>query len=616
MAFPLKLDIADGSEGIFSTLFFYNGCLTLLGPNGSGKTQLLRKIKDSIPPLVNGKKVRYLSAGRIGLFEQYRSDFDGYRGVPQYEDAQFGSKTDVARRHQYETIYGDFQTLSARADILIKVQERLEKLFNRSLFIEWDAGTLKVLFKRNDIESETYSSAREASGLIQLVAILAAIYDDEVGALLLDEPEVSLHPQLQAFLMKEIENHAGDIQQNKKLIVLATHSTEFINISSSKDLCNIVFCHDPEKPPIQLNPEMDELKNRKLNELLSRMGQEHKLAFFSNRPLLVEGPSDSIICHGIERKLNLFIEAAGVQIVPIIGKGEFPIVYKLFKMIGKEPIILTDADSFTDSMNVPLLFSGLSLADSLAQSNGFSDLHDFVKKVYDDFCTLVNSQKNTYRELMENTAYWKNKKAEDDLTKIYRRAFFSLIHTDTTTDSLLANQSIIAMKARIDSLFSVLKSVGCFILKKGTIELYYTHSNKETSYGKSIAAVEEIDFLNGQDDSFIITQYSDVVSCLQYASKKKEINEIEALRELMLAVLAPILGSLGKDITQPEINSIIRGTIGERGELFKITLDAINKNKISVNVNSKILEVKCFPFEIEKSENLVQVINIKLGLTE
>jgi len=85
---------------------------------------------------------------------------------------------------------------------LIKVQERLRKLFKRDLIVEWDAGSLKVIFARLDDESEPYSSGREASGLLHLVGILSALYDDEVGVLLIDEPEVSLHPQLQAFFAK------------------------------------------------------------------------------------------------------------------------------------------------------------------------------------------------------------------------------------------------------------------------------------------------------------------------------------------------------------------------------------------------------------------------------
>ena len=104
-----------------------------------------------------------------------------------FENATFGDKTATSRRHQTETILGDFATLSERPDILIKVQERLRKLFKRDIIIDWDGGNLKVFFARVDQENTSnYSSAREASGLLHLVAMLSALYDDEVGCLLID----------------------------------------------------------------------------------------------------------------------------------------------------------------------------------------------------------------------------------------------------------------------------------------------------------------------------------------------------------------------------------------------------------------------------------------------
>ncbi|MFW2608594.1 AAA family ATPase, partial [Aliarcobacter butzleri] len=83
------------------------------------------------------------------------------------------------------------------------------------------------------------------SGLLHLVAMLSALYDDEVGCLLIDEPEVSLHPQLQSFLLSEIIKVAGaNTEQGKKLIFISTHSTEFIELSSVEQLSCIVFCKD------------------------------------------------------------------------------------------------------------------------------------------------------------------------------------------------------------------------------------------------------------------------------------------------------------------------------------------------------------------------------------
>jgi len=117
----------------------------ILGPNGSGKTQLLR---GSISDLRNktiglsSKKTRFLSAGRLASIEPNRSDLLGQqRGNPNYALLYTGSRSDSARRHEMESVTGDFLTLSERSDILIKVQERLRKLFGRELTLEWNGGS-------------------------------------------------------------------------------------------------------------------------------------------------------------------------------------------------------------------------------------------------------------------------------------------------------------------------------------------------------------------------------------------------------------------------------------------------------------------------------------------
>ena len=246
MEFPkeVRIDLAqEGIQGIDPrNVTIYSGITTFVGPNGSGKTQLMRGLKRAVTQLIPGKKVRYVSAGRLGPIESYRSDFDGQRGGANYDGATYGNQSSMARRHLTETVLGDFASLSERTDILIKVQERLRKLFDRNLRIEWDAGNLRAFFERIDITANEYSSAREASGLLHLVATLAALYDDEVSCILIDEPEVSLHPQLQSYLYQEMSKVAGDPDiDGRKLIFLSTHSTEFIHLQSVDDLASIVF---------------------------------------------------------------------------------------------------------------------------------------------------------------------------------------------------------------------------------------------------------------------------------------------------------------------------------------------------------------------------------------
>ncbi|MGH8780173.1 ATP-dependent nuclease [Paraburkholderia sp.] len=377
MTFPLhtRPSVQVDGKNEPRSVVLYQGLTVIIGPNGSGKTQLLRGLKTALLPHTANKHVRYLSAGRAYYLEQFRSDFDGHRNnEPRYEQATYGSVDDSKRRHKYETLQGDFHTLATRPDILVKVRERLRKLFDRDLIIEWSAGNLKIAFLKTNGKGSEYSSAREASGLLHLVGLLSAIYDDEVGALLIDEPEVSLHPQLQAFLLKELLSVAGlpTTTTNQKLIIVATHSTEFIRVDSPEQLPNLVLCYESGQQPIQVSPDAAELKNRKLLGLLARMGQEHKLCFFSKTPLLIEGPSDAIICNGLSTHLDIALEAGGAQLLPVIGKGQFPIVAKLFRMLGKEPMVLADADGLADGLDLANDFLVGEDIDAIVAKMGFS----------------------------------------------------------------------------------------------------------------------------------------------------------------------------------------------------------------------------------------------------
>ena len=132
MEFPVDIIINFNQANIQNiapkTITIHGGVTTLLGPNGSGKTQILRVLKTATNQYASNKKIRYVSAGRLGPLENFRSNFDGRRGnIPQYEQGTYGAKDAMQYRHENETVTGDFATLSERPDILIKVQERLRK---------------------------------------------------------------------------------------------------------------------------------------------------------------------------------------------------------------------------------------------------------------------------------------------------------------------------------------------------------------------------------------------------------------------------------------------------------------------------------------------------------
>lgn len=623
MTFPFDILInlnQSGIAGVNNVEIKVNGGITtFLGPNGSGKTQLLRGLKSSLNKHLNGKKIRYVSAGRLGPMESFRSDYDGHRGISiRFDQATFGDKDSVTRRHNNETILGDFATLSDRPDVLIKIQERLRKLFNRDLSVDWDGGMLKVYFARIDSDSGNYSSAREASGLLHLVSILAALYDDEVGCLLIDEPEVSLHPQLQSFLLNEIKKVAGsNTEKTKKLVFISTHSTEFIELSSVEELASIVFCNDILEAPVQIDPTLSEFQGKKLKALLTRLGQEHKLALFCNKPLLVEGPSDQIICSAISRRLDLNTEATGSQILPVTGKEQFPVVVKLMRLIGKNPVVLADADTLTDGLEIIGSFTSLPNANILANEMGHRDAPKFGMDIYNDFCAQVVKSWDDLKVDCEKHYYWINRNIDKDENIARRRAVFCwlFLNIDTEIVKRKNGSNLISIKNRLNTLLDFLEKLGCFILRKGTIEAYYKHSATLTNDEKPNAASYEAHGLLEEENEIINKDYSDIVRAIKYCSNAKDINESEAIRDILLAIISPALASIKPSTTNAELRLFSNNLFGTKSNLFRLSVqNEQDEVYLIIELISEILDVTGFPMKIRKGENPIEKVNEFLKL--
>lgn len=463
MTYPIEKEVEINEEIIKLTI--YSGLTILIGPNGSGKTRVLKQLKKCSFDDIDISQIRYLSSNRIGDLEQYRSRINQYDY--SNDDYTLGDKSTKRAKHQIEIAKGDFFVMDDRKDVFIKVSERLSVLFNRNMFIRWDSGKLKVFFSKKDSDKE-YSVILEASGLLNLVSILAALYDDEIKVLLIDEPEVSLHPQLQRFVLNEIKKVAGDYnEQGKKLIVMSTHSTEMIDINKVNDLPNYVFFLDDGSAPKQIEQSDDVLKNKKLKELIIRMSQSYKSAFFSKRPLLVEGISDLILCNYFDNKYELNLGVAGTQIVPVEGKGQFPVTVKFMELIGKKPIILTDLDSFVDDNEVINLFVNGDIAKQCAIEKGHRDLQQFVRDLKNDLYQLCRENEKSLKNIYENHPYWKDNEQTDNEKKL-RRALTAMLFSNDDAKILQwkNGEDWVSIKKRLIVLFEILEQCGCFILKK------------------------------------------------------------------------------------------------------------------------------------------------------
>ena len=130
---------------------------------------------------------------------------------------------------------------------------------------------------------------------------MAALFDEVVEVLLIDEPEVSLHPQLQSYLLREMKSAA---KRYNKTIIISTHSAEMIELNSASELCNFVFFRKDSLPK-QISPDTPELNSVKLKEFLLRMSLIYSEGFFAKKVMLIEGSSDMILCRYLCNRLNL-----------------------------------------------------------------------------------------------------------------------------------------------------------------------------------------------------------------------------------------------------------------------------------------------------------------------
>lgn len=590
------------------SISLYSGLTVFVGSNASGKTQSLKAIRDKYK---NSLSTRYLSSNRIGNMEQYRSRTG--RFTQSASDFSMGDQSLKQMRHELETASGDFFTLDEKKDIYIKVAERLSVLFGRQIFIRWDAGHMKVFFGETDTEDE-YSVVAEASGLINIISILAALYDSDVKLLLIDEPEVSLHPQLQSFILREIRQIA---KKYGKTVIISTHSTEMIPFDSIHDLKNIVFFSSDKKHPIQIGPDEDVLKNRKLQDFLMRMGQLYKTGFFAKNVLLIEGASDLIICRYLAQRLELNLDVSGTQVIPIDGKGQFPTITKFFRLIGKNVITLTDLDGLLDDDNIIKMYIELPESIGAANECGFGNLAEMVRSIKTTISKKCMEAEQALKNIYSKHPYWINRKQDEDLGKILNRAIIGQLFTLNYNDveKWPQSQEWHSLKTRIETLLSILEKAGCFVLRKGAIESYYQFSSDTISSGKPSAAANETGNLDGISITDLEEKYGDIIRALEYSSVVKNVDESYAVKKELLSELALAIETLSHERDIKKIRSAIKQAKGGSKFLFDYQIIDDGKLGLEVDINSNIINVTGFPFRIYLDDNVNQIVNGKIHYT-
>lgn len=281
----------------------WNQVNLIVGPNGSGKTLLAEEIGRQFGE--NGYQVEFLSSDRVNqaeLFTKLRED-------------------DAVRE---------------------KIAAVISNMFGKTIrFEKYPDGNYIPMVENKGSGTEYSLQQGECHGLKEILTLLVALYGLKSQVLVIDEPELHLHPQFQLFFMNEIRKVAA--ADPNRIFFLITHSPYFLDLRFAEDIIGVVVCH-VNRVPTSID-ELDKDDEALLRRFLPRFNTYHKQFFFSDNQIFVEGYTDQQMFTNLLCCLENQAGTAGTGVIDVGGKDELGVFFTVCALLGTEGRIVTDLDS-------------------------------------------------------------------------------------------------------------------------------------------------------------------------------------------------------------------------------------------------------------------------------
>lgn len=173
--------------------------------------------------------------------------------------------------------------------ILAGTRNITREYLSHELFIQITRGKL------------TTSLEYSAAGIFDALYVLTCILGHKNKCILLDEPALNLHPNLQRKILNHISN---TIKDNKNQVILVTHSPYLVNTEQIENTWRVIRESDSTKI-INIGKSLLDIPKDNRKKIMIRLGNsEVRSLLFSKGVVLVEGSSDKLVFQRLDQKLS------------------------------------------------------------------------------------------------------------------------------------------------------------------------------------------------------------------------------------------------------------------------------------------------------------------------
>ncbi len=507
----------------------------LVGPNGSGKSRFAKELSRS---LVNS---RLLGTDRLSGMEPV-STFKQYFGDPFAEG--FAKNQFSTYKAGGQEGYGidTFVLLEERMDLRIQVEATLSHLFDREIILEWNSGNLIAMARRIGSTTSYTLDRDECHGIKELLVLLTHLYDNNNQHLIIDEPELNLHPQYQSFFMHEVRKVAGNPNTNpkKKVVFLITHSPFILDLQSGDDMNAIISFDLKYTMPKQVSKLQLNLSSP--NSFARRLNAHHKQLFFSDNPIFVEGILDAWFIEALMETRGVSAASAGSCIIDSGGNEEVNQYLRLCHGLGKSAHYLYDLDSMfsgklrsciREDQSIQGFLAAAGLGNDFTQYSGQLDRE--LKGVLDKLLAspLPDGLEELSRFLNRLGARSQGDKQQLAKARVAVMTAMSRHREDMVT--VLSAEVVENIEGRWSQILAVLRTKNVHVLPGGTLERYlpsYTGNEYILDPDAKHRAVqyELLELGKLSTDEALAERYDDLYHAVRSLPTKAEVDVDEVLR--------------------------------------------------------------------------------------